>query len=38
MLDGKLFVELMKVGGVVFGIKVDKGMIDLWGINGEMMM
>jgi fructose-bisphosphate aldolase class I len=32
---GKPFVEVMKEGGVVPGIKVDKGTIDLWGTNGE---
>lgn len=34
-LDGTPFVEVMKKGGVIPGIKVDKGTIDLWGTNGE---
>ncbi|XP_061340214.1 fructose-bisphosphate aldolase 6, cytosolic [Gastrolobium bilobum] len=32
---GKPFVELMKEGGVLPGIKVDKGTVELAGTNGE---
>ncbi|KAL8140563.1 hypothetical protein V2J09_006584 [Rumex salicifolius] len=32
---GKPFVEIMKEGGVLPGIKVDKGTIELAGTNGE---
>ncbi|XP_047309606.1 fructose-bisphosphate aldolase 3, cytoplasmic-like [Impatiens glandulifera] len=32
---GKLFVDVMKEGGVLPGIKVDKGTIELKGTNGE---
>lgn len=32
---GKPFVEVLKEGGVLAGIKVDKGTIDLGGTNGE---
>ncbi len=34
-LEGKPFVEVLKEGGVVPGIKVDKGTVDLAGTNGE---
>jgi fructose-bisphosphate aldolase class I len=33
--DGKLFVDVMKEGGVLPGIKVDKGTVELPGTNGE---
>lgn len=33
--DGKPFVEVMKEGGVLPGIKVDKGTVELAGTNGE---
>ncbi|CAH9099419.1 unnamed protein product [Cuscuta europaea] len=33
--SGKPFVELLKEGGVLPGIKVDKGTIELAGTNGE---
>ncbi|KAL7170384.1 hypothetical protein ACSBR2_035283 [Camellia fascicularis] len=32
---GKPFVEVLKEGGVVPGIKVDKGVVELAGTNGE---
>ncbi|KAF8395344.1 hypothetical protein HHK36_019290 [Tetracentron sinense] len=32
---GKLFVEVLKEGGVLPGIKVDKGTVELAGTNGE---
>ncbi|WJX84766.1 Fructose-bisphosphate aldolase 6, cytosolic, variant 2 [Trifolium repens] len=32
---GKTFVELLKEGGVLPGIKVDKGTVELAGTNGE---
>ncbi|KAK1563796.1 hypothetical protein Q3G72_032957 [Acer saccharum] len=31
--DGKLFVDVMKEGGVLPGIKVDKGTVELAGTN-----
>ena len=34
-IAGKPFVELMKEGGVLPGIKVDKGTVELAGTNGE---
>ncbi len=34
-LEGKPFVEVLKEGGVVPGIKVDKGTVDLAGTNVE---
>ena len=34
-VDGKLFVDVLKEGGVIPGIKVDKGTVDLAGTNGE---
>ncbi|CAN1357090.1 Fructose-bisphosphate aldolase, cytoplasmic isozyme, partial [Linum perenne] len=33
--SGKLFVDVMKEGGVLPGIKVDKGTVELAGTNGE---
>ncbi|XP_024397189.1 fructose-bisphosphate aldolase, cytoplasmic isozyme 1 [Physcomitrium patens] len=33
--DGKPFVDVMKENGIIPGIKVDKGTIELWGTNGE---
>ncbi|KAK7275940.1 hypothetical protein RIF29_17067 [Crotalaria pallida] len=33
--DGKLFVDVLKEGGVLPGIKVDKGTVELAGTNGE---
>eukprot|EP01018_Ginkgo_biloba_P025538 Gb_22260 [translate_table: standard] len=33
--SGKTFVEVLEEGGVVPGIKVDKGTVDLAGTNGE---
>ncbi|KAJ3681168.1 hypothetical protein LUZ60_015657 [Juncus effusus] len=33
--DGKPFVEIMKEGGVLPGIKVDSGVVTLAGTNGE---
>ncbi|CAL9103452.1 unnamed protein product [Musa acuminata var. zebrina] len=33
--DGKLFIEVLKEGGVLPGIKVDKGTVELAGTNGE---
>ncbi|XP_020247289.1 LOW QUALITY PROTEIN: fructose-bisphosphate aldolase 1, cytoplasmic-like [Asparagus officinalis] len=33
--DGKPFVDVLKAGGVLPGIKVDKGTIELAGTNGE---
>ncbi|MCO5566383.1 hypothetical protein L7F22_020060 [Adiantum nelumboides] len=33
--SGKPFVEVLKEGGVIPGIKVDKGTVDLAGTNGE---
>eukprot|EP01018_Ginkgo_biloba_P017956 Gb_02057 [translate_table: standard] len=33
--DGKPFVDVLKEGGVLPGIKVDKGTVDLAGTNGE---
>jgi fructose-bisphosphate aldolase class I len=33
--DGKPFVDVMKENGIIPGIKVDKGTINLWGTNGE---
>ncbi|KNA08949.1 hypothetical protein SOVF_158110 [Spinacia oleracea] len=33
--DGKPFVDVMKDGGVLPGIKVDKGTVELAGTNGE---
>ncbi|XP_021743337.1 fructose-bisphosphate aldolase, cytoplasmic isozyme-like [Chenopodium quinoa] len=33
--DGKPFVDVMKEGGVLPGIKVDKGTVELAGTNGE---
>lgn len=33
--DGKPFVEVLKKGGVLPGIKVDKGTVDLAGTNAE---
>lgn len=33
--SGKPFVEVLKEGGVLPGIKVDKGTVDLAGTNGE---
>lgn len=33
--SGKPFVEVLKEGGVLPGIKVDKGTVDLKGTNGE---
>ncbi|GFZ02472.1 aldolase superfamily protein [Actinidia rufa] len=33
--DGKPFVELLKENGVLPGIKVDKGVVELPGTNGE---
>ncbi|URE32293.1 fructose-bisphosphate aldolase, cytoplasmic, partial [Musa troglodytarum] len=33
--DGKPFVEVLKEGGVLPGIKVDKGTVELAGTNGE---
>ncbi|XP_019152790.1 PREDICTED: fructose-bisphosphate aldolase 6, cytosolic [Ipomoea nil] len=33
--SGKPFVEVMKEGGVLPGIKVDKGVVELPGTNGE---
>lgn len=33
--DGKLFVDYLQENGVVPGIKVDKGVVDLSGTNGE---
>ncbi|KNA03849.1 hypothetical protein SOVF_205230 [Spinacia oleracea] len=33
--EGKLFAELLQENGVVPGIKVDKGVVDLAGTNGE---
>lgn len=35
MIAGKPFVELLKEGGVLPGIKVDKGTVELAGTNGE---
>ncbi|MCL7028321.1 hypothetical protein MKW94_019377 [Papaver nudicaule] len=32
---GKMFVDVMKEGGVLPGIKVDKGTVELAGTNGE---
>ncbi|CAA2961042.1 Fructose-bisphosphate aldolase, cytoplasmic isozyme [Olea europaea subsp. europaea] len=32
---GKLFVDVLKEGGVLPGIKVDKGTVELAGTNGE---
>ncbi|CAF2058322.1 hypothetical protein YC2023_077420 [Brassica napus] len=32
---GKLFVDILKEGGVLPGIKVDKGTVELAGTNGE---
>ncbi len=34
-LEGKPFVEVLKEGGAVPGIKVDKGTVDLPGTNAE---
>ncbi|KAK1310545.1 Fructose-bisphosphate aldolase cytoplasmic isozyme [Acorus calamus] len=34
--SGKPFVEILKEGGVLPGIKVDKGTVDLTGTNGEI--
>ena len=33
--DGKLFAELLTENGVLPGIKVDKGVVDIFGTNGE---
>ncbi|KAK8959476.1 Fructose-bisphosphate aldolase cytoplasmic isozyme [Platanthera guangdongensis] len=33
--DGKLFVDVLKEGGVLPGIKVDKGTVELAGTNAE---
>ncbi|KAJ6435474.1 hypothetical protein OIU84_000625 [Salix udensis] len=33
--SGKLFVDVLKEGGVLPGIKVDKGTVELAGTNGE---
>ncbi|KAG8644717.1 hypothetical protein MANES_11G158000v8 [Manihot esculenta] len=33
--DGKPFVDILKEGGVLPGIKVDKGIVELPGTNGE---
>ncbi|XP_073003231.1 fructose-bisphosphate aldolase 1, cytoplasmic-like [Typha latifolia] len=33
--SGKPFVEVLKEGGVLPGIKVDKGTVELYGTNGE---
>ncbi|OWM73688.1 fructose-bisphosphate aldolase 1, cytoplasmic-like [Punica granatum] len=33
--DGKAFVDVLKEGGVLPGIKVDKGTVDIPGTNGE---
>jgi fructose-bisphosphate aldolase class I len=33
--SGKLFVDILKEGGVLPGIKVDKGTVELAGTNGE---
>lgn len=33
--DGRPFVKVLQEGGVVPGIKVDKGTVDLHGMNGE---
>lgn len=33
--DGKPFVEVLKEGGVLPGIKVDKGTVELFGTKGE---
>ncbi|KAL6141811.1 hypothetical protein ACLB2K_060097 [Fragaria x ananassa] len=33
--EGKPFVEVLKEGGVLPGIKVDKGVVELAGTNGE---
>ena len=33
--DGKPFVKVLEEGGVLPGIKVDKGTVELAGTNGE---